>query len=364
MTDERTFRIEFVLPTLHVGGMEVVMTSLAMALARRGHAVGVTCLFDTGPVAERLHGTSVALSQVDAPGLRTILWAPALQRHFRSRRPDVVHSNTGSWDKPARAAKHALGCATVHTAHGREEHESWIMPMQYRLAARSTDVVVPVSEELRRFLIETMRLPPGKLEVVTNGVFCAEARPTLRPVADPVRIGIIARLVAVKQHDLLLNAFALLRQGGVNAHLSVVGDGPLRASLESLTASLGITAHVEFTGAVSDVTPLMSSFDIVALSSAAEGLPMALLEALAAGRAVVSTSVGGITALLADDAGVLVEPGNAEALCEGLRRLCVEPEFRQAIAANGFARVRDHYSFEQTVNHYVRIYSRLVTPPR
>jgi glycosyltransferase involved in cell wall biosynthesis len=222
-----------------------------------------------------------------------------------------------------------------------------------------------VSEETRRQAIEE-GVRPERVRVIINGVPLAPvsqaaahaARAELLPESDGFLILNVGRLVPEKGHRVLLNAAVRVLQDFPNVVFAVAGDGPLRAELEELSAALGISDHVRLLGSRADVPELLAASDIFVLSSLTEGLPMALLEAMAAGKAVVSTKVGGIRAALDNGAcGLLVPPDNASALADALLRLLRDERLRADFAGRARERARDVYSLERMGSDYMRLLS-------
>jgi glycosyltransferase involved in cell wall biosynthesis len=210
-----------------------------------------------------------------------------------------------------------------------------------KLLARAADEVVVVSDDLRF----------GHAQVIHNGV----AAPAPARRGPDTTVAFVGRLVAVKNPERFLRAAALVD----GARFLVVGDGPLRAQLEDLAARLGL--DVTFTGAVPDARPLIASADVLVVASDSEGQSIATLEALAAGTAVVSTPVAGMTGLLGGGAGVIAEDFAPESLAAAIRALVQDPARRTRMGAIGARLVREHFSADVMVDAYERRY-RALTP--
>jgi glycosyltransferase involved in cell wall biosynthesis len=231
--------------------------------------------------------------------------------------------------------------------------------------SRVASGLAAVSEETRRQAIEE-GVRPERVTVITNGVPLApvsqasarSVRTELLRGSDDFLIFSAGRLVPEKGHRVLLHAAARVLQDFPNMVFAIAGDGPLRADLAELTAELGISDHIRLLGSRADVPDLLAASDIFVLSSLTEGLPMALLEAMAAGKAVVSTDVGGIRAALDDGGcGLLVPPNDALTLADALLRLLRDERLRADLAGRARERARDVYSLEQMGSHYMRLLS-------
>jgi sugar transferase (PEP-CTERM/EpsH1 system associated) len=221
-----------------------------------------------------------------------------------------------------------------------------------------------------------VNIPATKLELIMNGVDTVRFAPQL-PAAStpwaaeaeslatkPFVIGTVGRLQDVKDQATLIAAFALLCERRPEARaglrLAIVGDGPLRARLAEKAAQAGVADLVWFPGARNDIPELMRSFDVFALSSIAEGTPVTLLEAMACGRPIVATAVGGIPEVVQDGVnGALVPAGNPQALADAL---ALYVDNRPRVAAHGAAareRIERHYSVAAMVGAYTALYDQL-----
>ena len=241
-------KVEMVLPTLEAAGMEVMAARMARALAHPRSRCRRDVYRGRWRPRRRPRRERLPRAVVPAPGLRSNVYAPRLEAWFRSVRPDVVHVHSGVWLKAARAARRAGARHVIHTVHGLLDREPWYGPALMRLAARHTDRIAAVSDPLRDYLVNDVRVDPSKVSVIPNGVSTERFRPQSRTGAlrsalcigdDALVIGIVARLAWVKNHALLLDAFALVRERVPNAHLVIVGDGPLRKDLEAHARELG-----------------------------------------------------------------------------------------------------------------------------
>jgi len=204
------------------------------------------------------------------------------------------------------------------------------------------------------------------VDVVLNGIDTdryggrsrrREIRDALDIPAEARVIGTIGRLTEVKRQDLLLQAFARLPLAGGNEWLLIVGDGEERARLEVLAAELGIRERTVFAGYQAHPEHYLQAMDLFALTSRHEGMPLALLEAWAAGLPVVSSAVGGVPQLVKHgQTGLLFESSNAEALTMALAQVLNDPLLSDRLAAAGRAVVTKCYSLERMANDYEKRY--------
>jgi glycosyltransferase involved in cell wall biosynthesis len=169
-------------------------------------------------------------------------------------------------------------------------------------------------------------------------------------------------MTAVKRTDDVLVAFKQLREGGVDAVLCMVGDGPDRGSLEQRAHELGVARDTVFLGYQEDVSPFYAAFDALVLPSGNEGTPVSVIEALAAERPVVATRVGGVPDVVRDgEDGFLVEAGATADLADRLARLARDPALRARLGKQGRERVLPRYAVERLVDDIDRLYRSLLS---
>jgi glycosyltransferase involved in cell wall biosynthesis len=188
-----------------------------------------------------------------------------------------------------------------------------------------------------------------------------ETRRYLGISPDRFTIGWVGRMTPVKRTEDVLEGFKLLRNRGVEATLCLVGDGPDRPQLEQLAHELGIVRDTLFLGYQEDVGPLYAVFDALVLPSGNEGTPVSVIEALAAGRPVVATRVGGVPDVVREgEDGFLVDPGATEELAERLARLAADPHLRARLGQAGRDRVLPRYAVARLVDDIDRLYRSLL----
>ncbi len=176
-------------------------------------------------------------------------------------------------------------------------------------------------------------------------------------------VGTITRLVWKRGHEELLEAAALVARGEPTARLLVVGDGPLRSTLEQKVKELGLNGTVRFLGAVPRAARLLPHFNIFVLSSVWEGMSNGLLEAMAAGRPVVATRVGGNPEVVVDGvSGLLVPPRDPQAMADAVLRLLREPELARRMGEAASRRVEKEFSLPRMVHRMESLYDEMLAP--
>jgi glycosyltransferase involved in cell wall biosynthesis len=306
-------------------------------------------------------------------GLAGAAAVPSLTSMLRRERPDVFHAHL-SWPL---AAKYALLAAvvarvpavvaTVHLFPRFELDRSNFL--QLRALTAGVGRYIAVSKDIADQLAQRLRWPAGKIDVVYNAValdrFAPSDAPALREqlAGDRERQIVLtpARLDQQKGHAVLLRAAARLP----DVVFVLAGEGPERAALEAQAAALALGERVVFLGQRSDVAQLLGASDAVALPSLFEGTSLAVLEAMAAGRPVVSSAIGGTNELIADgDTGLLVPPGDAAALARALRRVLADDELRAALARRARQRVERDFTPGAMSRRVTGIYEQLLARRR
>jgi glycosyltransferase involved in cell wall biosynthesis len=285
-----------------------------------------------------------------------------LARLLRRQRAEVLHTHTlAAANALARLAGAAVRVPVVSHLH----IENRFRPATRRLLARLDNAtarlaarLVAVSEDTKR-AYERQGYPRGRIEVVYNGVDLPANGVYRRN--DPARIGEVARLCDVKGQRELLQALARLPEARlVLAGRDLERGGAYQDELEREAEQLGIRERVEF-GFHEDVPALLETLDVVALPSWTEGLPLVLLEAMARGRPVVATPVGGTPELVTDgETGLLVPPRHPEALAEALRRVLDDPELARRLGEAARARVAERFTAAEQTRRVLEIYDELV----
>ena len=325
---------------------------------------------EVAPLAERAAALGVPVRRIPPLplGLVGARRVPGLVRLLRRERPAVFHAHMSSpvackWGLAAAVlARVPAVLGTVQVGAYEPDRSSF---WQLRLLARKVDRYLAVSREIAAELVSDLGWPAEKVEVVYNAVdverAAVPAPPGLRAQlgGSETRPLVLtpARLNAQKGHDTLLEAIAELPE----ALFLLAGDGPERERLEARAAELGVTERVRFLGRREDVPQLLAACDVFALPSLYEGSSLAVLEAMAAGIAIVSSAIGGTEELIEDGrGGLLVPPGDAAALAAALRRLLADPELREELAARARERVDAGLRRDQNAERVEAVYRDLL----
>jgi len=260
----------------------------------------------------------------------------------------------------------------VSTLHNNDSWAKyWPLGHMYGATARFADRMIAVSPEVREYHLAKTGVPSEKMMVIENGVdvsafsgYEEEARQIRAEFglseSAPV-FGIIGRLKPQKDLTTFLKAAAELLIKQPDARFLVVGDGPLRGELELLAKNLDLFPSLIFTGLRKDVPAIMKAIDVLVLSSLWEGLPVILLEAMAASRPVVSTAVDGVKGVvIPDETALLVETGSPSALADACYRLAGDLELRNKMGKAGLQRVTKLYSIDVMIDRISELYEELL----
>lgn len=361
----RPIRVMHVVFQLGIGGMEVGVVKLANSLPRDSV---VTSICSAWPAADLKYRLAPDVRVYELHRRRSgndVRMIQRLYRALRQEQPDILHTHRWATLGEGIAAAHLAGVpSVVHGEHGTLEVRRRNRHIQ-RWLWRRCDRVLSVSSRLAERMSREIGFPLEHIETIRNGVdldrFGASdgrlGRRLLSLDDDCVTIGTVGRLVPVKDHAMLLHAFAVLRQRGHEFRAAIVGDGVQRADLERLAANLGLRGVVRFAGHLEDVPTALGAFDIFALPSKSEGLSNTIQEAMATGLPVVATRVGGADELVTHGTtGVLVPPGDPVAFASALEQLLNDAGRRASMGAAGQRIARTKFSLQLMLSEYERLY--------
>lgn len=367
---ERKIKILHVIDSLALGGMERVVIDVANGLDPARFAQTVCCISRRGAAADFLRA-EVRCIDLGKGAQADRLMPLKLARLLRAEAPDIVHTQSWSGIDTGLARLLARAPRLVHSEHGRNypylDHE----PLPRKLARRAlyhlADAVFAISEEVREFYCRETGFARARVQVIPNGMDVrrideADARGVraeLSLAADDFVIGTVARLDATKNTITLARAFAQLMEDRPDARwkLLVVGDGSERARLEEFIAAQGLQQAAIFTGPRQDVPRLLKAMNIFALPSLSEGMPITVLEAMAARLPVVATNVGALPTLVEEGVtGWLVAPQQPEALAAKLRWLWQYRPQADMFGAAGRQKVEREYGMDVMLRRYADLY--------
>jgi glycosyltransferase involved in cell wall biosynthesis len=246
----------------------------------------------------------------------------------------------------------------------------WLYVLAERLTSPLADRVLAVSSAIAHDLIHRYGIRAEKVVTIRNGIDADAFIPTRPPALvlkdlnlgnEDRRIGLAARMTPQKGHLVLLQALRLMSQRFSNLRCLLIGDGPLRPSLERYAGELGVAGQCVFTGIRSDIADLLSVVEVVVLPSHSEGLPFVLLEAMALAKPVVATRVGGNPEVVEDGkTGLLVPPGDPKALAEAIAFLLDHPDDAACMGKRGRERVVGRFGLDRMIKALEQLYLELL----
>jgi glycosyltransferase involved in cell wall biosynthesis len=346
-------------------GAENMLVTLAQKLCQLGCRSVVAVFFDPRSphpeVAERARERGLTVEMVKCRGKLDRSTVRQLRSLLLKHNIDLVNPHGYKADLYAYAAAWPSRTALVATVHNWPSRRFSMRAYAVldRLALRRFDKVIGVSE-VPINILRRSRLAPNKMATVANGVDVERfdlAAPSLRKeIGSPgtILVGFVGRLVPEKGGEILLRAAQQVLASQPKIRFVFVGEGPSRKRWEALARQLDIGTQVAFVGARDYMPGVYSSLDIVVLPSFIESMPMCLLEAMAAGKAVISTRVGAVPQLLASEqTGLLVEPGDVDGLSAAILRLLENPELAARLGKNGRQHVARSFSVEAMAKNYL-----------
>jgi glycosyltransferase involved in cell wall biosynthesis len=361
------------------GGSERFLRNLVNGLPQSRFAISVIQLCDEPPSAARVHGTSVT-SQINLEYLPCgAVYGPAGMRAYHALRRRVLlegfhiiqsqHENADVINAllprgPLNAIRISNRRDTGFLKSAKLRLVSRVLNHRYdRIVAPSTAILdaVAASEHASR---ERMRRIPNGVDTARFRPFDPSGQEQLRAqfglARDALLIGCVADLFAVKRHVDLIDAFARVRGAHPQAHLLLVGEGPLRDTIQARAQAQRVEDGVHMLGARKDVDALLPALDVFVLASDTEGLSNAILEAQACGLPVIATQVGGNPDLVDDDCGVLVPARDPEAMAEAMNALLRNPDLRGRMGTAARTAVVCNHSLDSMTQSYASLYQELV----
>jgi glycosyltransferase involved in cell wall biosynthesis len=360
-----------------VGGAEVLVVELSRLLETH-ELVPIIIHFGNKWITEACWRFNLQQVQIPYHKLyKSFKTLPVFAWHFRQflikYRVDVLHSHlfdpicAGTLATTLCPIKHI---GTLHDTHTLTERPVKLFPL--KASAITGTRLITVSYEMASYLICRARIPQQRLQVIYNGIELAKRQQFDKQVRrrnfgltpEEITVVCVGRLVPVKAHEILFEAWAMLERA-IKARLLIIGDGPRRPELEQMVRDHGLSDRIRFLGLRHDVADLLNLADIFVLSSHSEGLSCSILEAMAAGLPVVATAVGGNPELVMNGVnGYLVPPADSLSLSARLSELIANSDRRQAFGVASRQLAEQKFSIHHMVEQYVRLYREVLASRR
>lgn len=361
----RSVRIVHLETGRHYYGGARQVVYLCQGLARRGHECHLVC-----PPGAQIAAEAAPFAEIHPlrlGGDLDLAAIPRLAACLKRLAPDLlhVHSRRGA-DPQGGIAARLAGIPAVVSRRVDNPEPRWLVALKYRLYAR----VITISEGIRQVLLAEGMAPDQVVTVLSAVDTSAFEQPCerdwfegqFRLQPETLAIGMVAQLIPRKGHAVLLDALARLGDAAPPYRVLLFGQGPGRAALEAQRDALGLGARVTFAGFRDDLERVLGCLDLVVHPAYMEGLGVSLLQAAAAGVPIVAARAGGIPEIVRDgENGLLVEPGDAEALAERLRALLGNPAVRRRLGQRGRDLAREGFSVDAMVEGNLRVYREVAS---
>jgi len=363
-------------------GPERQMLQLAKHMGREGFQLETLVLYrrkgdmpPVHPLVERARNHGLEAEQLEGKAKFSPRSISYIAQRLKRERFSLIHTHDYKANILGGIAAKLTGVKSIATVHLHTEttHRLRLYKIIDLLALRFFPKVIAVSGSLRQYLIAA-GLSPQKVVTVHNavdlGIFTSSVsfhntqavRNRLGIGSDPPIVSIIGRLTSQKGHRYFLESAKCILEVWPETRFLIVGDGPLRDELESLSLSLGIAQAVRFLGYRQDIATLMGMSDVIVMPSLREGLPYILLEALALARPVVGTRVGGIPEVIKHgETGFLVPSKDSEGLAEAIIQLLGNPEEAARLGERGRELVLREFNVETTVQKIAAVYTEVLS---
>ncbi|MBI5201913.1 MAG: glycosyltransferase [Elusimicrobia bacterium] len=354
------------------GGAEKTLYTLATLLdPKQFQVAAVVSLKPKGLFAQKLEAAGHRVYTLNLKTRPEFRHLKDLTDIISANKPDIVHAIMYQAIQLCRALK-MLGYAQFPLVSAPRVHyrtrSGFSLFIDRQLKPYDT-VLVTESEASRKYLVDHQGYKQSKTHTIYNGVDIAswpvskvsreKIRARLKIEPEDILVGAVGRLDEQKGHRYLIEAIAKLK-AAQPVKLAILGDGPMRRELESLSRALRVEEDVAFAGEVPDVPNWLSAFDVFALPSLWEGLPNALMEAMAMGLPVVATRVDGVPEIVDHDVdGLLCEPKDSQSLFVQLQDLVADPELRARLGAAAKRAIKDKFKLMDMIGNYEKLYSKL-----
>lgn len=352
---------------LEVGGTQRQIIHIVKGLDPKRFQPTVAYFRNRSFLADELERAGIPVVEIPKRGRIDLAFVLRLRRFLLDNRFDLMHCFAFSaelWGAIARRLL-PLQARPVLVTSIRNKYD-WYTPMQWRLkgwATHQSNAVIANSVAGGDHALKMMGMPAGSIDVIYNGV--ADVAPgSVAAAPDPVRKGLVTalfvgRLVEQKNLDVLLRAMRRLRDQDVPVRLLVAGDGPLRDAHAAQIKRLDLSGFIDLLGERSDVRDLMASADFLVLPSLREGLPNVILEAMATGRAVIASAVGGSVELVEPmETGLLFPNDDDAALADAMRRMVEDAPLRDRLGTAGRHRAMERFTVSAMTRAMQDVYVR------
>ncbi len=362
-------RILEIIGDLRIGGAERMVVDLAKGLKNKGHKVTVCALNKGGPLEEELKMEGVetiVLSNLPLRNKYIFYFVFRLFKLMKKDKFDIVHTHMFLANFWGRVAAILSGAKVIISTE--QNQDLWKKRRHIfvdKILSLFTNKIIAVSSAVKVFVVKKEKISAKKLTVIHNAVDPKEFMPCdasylkkeFNIYDGTFIVGTVSRLIPQKGQQYFLEAAHQISKNNKNIKFFIIGDGALRKSLEILSERIGIVDKVIFTGFQQDIAGFLSILDIFVLPTLREGLPVALIEAMAMGKPIITTNIRGMEDLVTDGYnGLLVSPENPDMLAKAILKLINDNLYAQKLGLNARKTVKEKFSLKIMVEKTERIY--------
>lgn len=366
-------KLIYVITDLRLGGAQKVLVNFLTCLNRELFNPKVVCLFGgKSPVASEIEGLGIPVIDFNFKNKFDVFSFWHFYNWLKHEKPAILHSSLFHANLLSRVVGRILKIPIIISWRQNINLGSNIREFLNRLSANLDDCVIAVSNEVRSKELIATRINPDKVIVVYNSINTDLYQPNDDYSREEIRfkfgiegstilLGTIGRLHPQKGITYLLEGFKEVRNQYKNAKLIIVGEGELKPQLIEQAKYLQIIDSTLFPGAKTNIPEILKALDVFILPSLWEGLPLALLEAMAAGLPVIATGVGGIPEVIENNrSGIIVPTADPGAIYSSIHRLISDPELRDSMGEAGRKRVVEKFDVKKNILQLERIYTQLL----
>lgn len=366
----RRISVCHLLPALPAHGAEQLLLDIARKTDRDRISLSVCLISGLGPLVKDFESLGIPVTYIPKRSRKDLSVVLRLAAFFRKNRFDIVHTHLFTADLWGRLSGLLTRVPIVSTSHTTSDPNiGRAGRLLDRLLDRRNNAVICVSEAVRNYRISGAGFDPSKLHIIENGIDLDRfAVPVSRDEVlkrlgvDGKRrwIAIVGRLVPLKGHRFLIEALARISRDFPETGILVVGEGEDEAELKELALRLGLSDRVVFLGLRRDVPEILCAAEILAMPSSREGLPIVLLEAMAASLPVVVTRVGGIPEVVEEEKTGLFVTQEPAMIAQALARLLRDPDFARALGRQARSLIEERYDVRKVARRYEELYRRIL----
>lgn len=349
---------------LGLAGRERIIVDLVNDLQAKNYQPSIMCLYQSGQWEDNLN-PGVTVTELHKKKKLDLSVIPQIKKYLIDNNITILHChNPGTLLYGLLAAKWAKTPLVINTEHGFSYDLSWKSKLKDQMLYNHTDYITTVSEKLKKDLNSTYTINQNKIQIIKNGIKpngILEDKDTSKRKygmsSQMFNIGIIGRLVRVKNHRMILDAMAVLLKNNSPVNLWIVGSGELEEDLREYTQKLGIQGSVVFMGSRTDIPQVLNALDLFVLCSVSEGLSVTLLEAMNAGLPIIATNVGGNSEVIKHErSGLLIELNHTMELVNSILDLMKDRPKAKCLGDNARKRFNEYFTINRMASEIDRLY--------